>query len=57
MGKFTYIIAIFFIVLWVIGFFIYSIGAIIHLFLLLALITILFRIIQTRNFDKNSKRD
>ncbi len=49
MSKFIlYIIAGFFIVAWIIGFFFYSVGAIIHLLLLLALISILLKINKER---------
>lgn len=41
MGRLLYIIAILFLVVWVIGFFFYSIGAIVHVLLLLALLTFL----------------
>jgi hypothetical protein len=44
MGNILYIVAVIMIILWVIGFFAFSVGAIIHLLLVLALITILIRI-------------
>jgi hypothetical protein len=41
MGNILYIIAVIMIIFWAIGFFAYSLGAIIHLLLLLALISFL----------------
>ena len=50
MHKFLlYIISSFFLVAWIIGFFFYSAGAIIHIFLLLALISVLLKINMGRN--------
>jgi len=48
MGNLLYIIAVVLIICWAIGFFAYSLGSIIHLLLLLAVIAILLRIIQGR---------
>jgi hypothetical protein len=46
MSNLLYIIAVVLIIFWAIGFFAYSAGAIIHILLVLAIIAILFRIIQ-----------
>jgi len=48
MGNLLYIIAVVLIISWAIGFFAYSVGAIIHLLLVIALIAILLRVIQGR---------
>ncbi len=44
MRYILYIVAVVMIIVWAIGFFIYSIGAIIHLLLVLALISILIKV-------------
>ena len=46
MGNLLYIIAVVLIICWVIGFFAYSAGGIIHILLVIALISILLRVIQ-----------
>jgi len=46
MGNLLYFIAIFLIIAWAIGFFAFSVGNIIHILLVLALIAVLVRIIQ-----------
>jgi hypothetical protein len=48
MGYLLYIIAIILIIGWAIGFFAYSAGGIIHILLVLAVIAIIFRLIQGR---------
>jgi hypothetical protein len=48
MGNLLYIIAIFLLISWAIGFFAYSAGGIIHILLVIALISILLRVIQGR---------
>lgn len=52
MGNLLYLIAVFLIIIWAVGFFAYSLGAIIHLLLLLAVISILFRIIRGNKITK-----
>ena len=47
MGNLLYIVAIVLLILWALGFFVYSLGAVIHILLILAIISILVRIIQT----------
>jgi hypothetical protein len=48
MGNLLYIVAIVLLILWALGFFVYSLGAVIHILLILAIISILVRIIQNR---------
>ena len=55
MGRIIYIIAMVFLIIWFIGVFFYSIGAIAYLFLLLAFITIGARIIYRRVFIRNRR--
>jgi 1,4-dihydroxy-2-naphthoate octaprenyltransferase len=45
MERVVYIIAIILIAIWIIGFFFYSIGALIHLVLLLALIILVIKLL------------
>jgi Family of unknown function (DUF5670) len=44
-----YLVAIILIIGWFLGFFIFSVGSLIHILLVLAIIAILLRIIQGRN--------
>jgi Family of unknown function (DUF5670) len=44
-----YLIAIILIIGWLLGFFIFSVGGLIHILLVIAIIAILLRIIQGRN--------
>lgn len=48
MGSLLYAIAIILIIVWAIGFFAYSVGGIIHILLVIALIAVILRIIQGR---------
>jgi hypothetical protein len=48
MGSLLYIIAVILIIGWAIGFFAYSAGGLIHILLVIALIAIIFRVIQGR---------
>jgi len=48
MGNLLYVIAVILIIAWAIGFIGYSMGGIIHILLVLAIIAILLRIIQGR---------
>ena len=48
MGSLLYIIAVTLVIAWAIGFFAYSAGGIIHILLVIALIAIIFRVIQGR---------
>ena len=49
MGNLLYLIAVVLIIFWAIGFFAYSVGAVIHILLVLAIISILLRLIQGNN--------
>jgi len=46
MENLLYILAVIFIIAWALGFFVYSVGAVIHLLLVLAIIAILIRVIR-----------
>ena len=48
MSNLLYLIAVILIIFWAIGFFAYSAGSVIHILLVLAIISILFRIIRGR---------
>jgi len=48
MGNLLYIIAVILIIAWVIGFFAFNVGGLIHILLVIAVIAILIRIIQGR---------
>lgn len=43
MNNFLYVTAVTLLTLWMIGFFIYTLGAVVHILLLLALVMIAFR--------------
>jgi len=49
MGSLLYVIAVILIIAWAIGFFAYSVGGIIHILLIIAIIAIIFRLIQGRS--------
>lgn len=49
MGNILYYVAVLLVILWAIGFFVYSLGAIIHLLLLIAFISVLLRFIRGAN--------
>jgi hypothetical protein len=48
MSNLLYIIAVILVIGWAIGFFAYSVGGIIHVLLIIAVIAIIFRLIQGR---------
>jgi hypothetical protein len=48
MGSLLYIIAVILVIAWAIGFFAYSATSIIHILLVIALIAVIFRVIQGR---------
>jgi hypothetical protein len=52
MGNILYIVAVVLVILWAIGFFAYSTGAIIHILLVIALISLLLRIIAGEKIVK-----
>ncbi len=49
MSNLLYIIAVILVLAWAIGFFAYSVGGIIHLLLVIALIAILLRVIRGKD--------
>jgi len=46
MGNLLYAIAVILLIAWVLGFFVYSVGSIIHVLLVIAVIAIVFRLIR-----------
>jgi len=48
MGNLLYIIAVIMIIAWLVGFFAFSAGGLIHILLVIAVIAILIRVIQGR---------
>jgi hypothetical protein len=48
MGNLLYVIAVILIIGWLLGAFVYSVGGLIHILLVLAIIAILFRVISGR---------
>ena len=48
MGNLLYLIAVILIIIWALGFFAYSVGSIIHILLVIAIISILLNIIRGR---------
>jgi len=46
MGNLLYIIAVVLIIFWLLGFFVYSVGYLIHILLVFAIIAILVRLIR-----------
>jgi len=46
MGNLLYLIAVILIVFWAVGFFAYSAGSIIHVLLVIAIISVILRVIQ-----------
>jgi hypothetical protein len=49
MGSLLYIIAIILVIGWIFGAFVYSVGGLIHILLVLAIIAVLFRVISGRS--------
>lgn len=49
MGGLLYAIAVILVIIWAIGFFAYSAGGIIHILLVIAIISILLRLIRGNN--------
>ncbi|OYU85767.1 MAG: hypothetical protein CFE24_00760 [Flavobacterium sp. BFFFF2] len=52
MTNLLYYVALILILFWALGFFVYNIGALIHILLLLAVVSILLRIINGKNVMK-----
>ncbi|WP_128414735.1 lmo0937 family membrane protein [Flavobacterium sp. Root901] len=48
MSNLLYTVAVILIILWALGFFVYSFGSIIHILLVIAIIAILLRLIKGR---------
>ncbi len=48
MGNLLYTIAVILIICWAIGFFVFNLGYLIHLLIIIAIISILFRLIRGR---------
>jgi hypothetical protein len=48
MGNLLYFVAVILLIAWAIGFFAYSVGGIIHILLIIALIAVILRVIQGR---------
>jgi hypothetical protein len=48
MGNLLYTIAVILVIMWAIGFLAYGVGSIIHILLVIAVIAVIFRIIQGR---------
>ena len=46
MQNLLYTIAVIMVILWALGFFVYSAGALIHILLVIAVIAVIFRLIQ-----------
>lgn len=46
MSNLLYTVAVILVILWALGFFMYSAGSIIHILLVIAIIAILFRVIR-----------
>jgi hypothetical protein len=49
MNNLLYVIAVILIIAWLTGFFVYNVGSIIHILLVIAVIAILLRIIRGNN--------
>lgn len=48
MGSLLYVIAVILVIGWILGAFVYSVGGLIHILLVLAIIAVLFRLISGR---------
>lgn len=46
MGNLLYVIAVIFVIAWALGFFVYSLGSVVHILLVIAVIAILLRLIR-----------
>lgn len=49
MQNLLYTIAVIMVILWALGFFVYSAGGLIHILLIIAVIAVIFRLIKGRN--------
>jgi len=48
MGNLLYVIAVILIIIWALGFFAYSVGSVIHILLVIAIISVLLNVIRGR---------
>jgi hypothetical protein len=48
MGNLLYVVAVILIIAWAVGYFAFSVGGLIHVLLIIAIIAVLFRIISGR---------
>ena len=48
MGSLLYFIALFLLITWGVGFFVYNVGGVIHVLLVVAIIAIIYRIFKGR---------
>ena len=46
MGNILYLVAVLLVIFWALGFFVYSVGSLIHILLIIAIIAVLMRIIS-----------
>jgi hypothetical protein len=51
MGNSLYVVAVILVILWAIGFLGYNAGGIIHILLVIAIVSVLLRIIQGKKFS------
>ncbi len=52
MSNLLYLIAVILVISWALGFFVYNIGSLIHILLVIAIVAILLRIISGKNILK-----
>ena len=52
MGNLLYMLAVILVIAWAIGFFAYSVGSIIHILLVIAIIAVILRVIQGKKSYK-----
>lgn len=48
MGNLLYVVAVILLIGWALGFFVYNVGGIIHILLIIALVAVILRIIRGR---------
>ncbi|SFO34917.1 hypothetical protein SAMN04488519_105361 [Algoriphagus ornithinivorans] len=48
MNSLLYLVAVILVIGWILGFFVYSVGGLIHILLVLALVSIILRLIRGR---------
>ena len=57
MRNLFYVLAVFFVVIWAIGFLGYNIGGIVHVLLVVGLLSAIIRIIQTKKIIRHSLKN